>query len=637
MKSHTIIGTAGHIDHGKTTLVRALTGINTDRLKDEQTRGMTIDIGFAHWQNSVTIIDVPGHERFIRNMVAGVSTIDYFLFVIAADDGIMPQTIEHLDILNVFNIRNGLVAITKIDMVDQEWLTLVQTEVRELFNRYHLPHVQIFPVSSTTGTGIDKLKNAIQASIGQLQDSIDNKPFRMAIDRSFTMKGFGTIVTGTVLSGSVEKGEQISLLPHQRQVVIRGMQRHIQDVDSVGKGDRAAINLQGIAKDEITRGDQLVSPDTLIPVKDFIGQMHTVSKLPYKIKNNCKVTVHSGTAVRNGRLFWYDEEKYLVENRRYHIRTILSRSMPVTRNDAYLIRLHSPVITLGGGMIFEVMPANPAILRKEWQSSFSVLQSDQINDLIEYFVKSSNYTPVSDTILKTKLFENTDTLHQAIKQLTNAGKIIRFVRKGTPCYLHNTIIEEVSETICTFLKQYHVKNPDRSGANMQELLTETGYNWFDSDLTDFIIQRLVKQGQLKRMESTYALPAFKAKQNENFHTLKEKIAAMYHDAAFSPPSIEELAGKLELKPQEISNVCKSLERENVLIYIRIFYLHTDIFNKLIAFIKRHFQSHTTLNVIDLKNYLNTSRKYTIPVLEYLDLKQYTQRRGDLRIAGNLLN
>jgi selenocysteine-specific elongation factor len=636
MKKHTIIGTAGHIDHGKTSLIKALTGIDTDRLKDEKERGMTIDLGFAHWKDSITIIDVPGHERFIRNMVAGVSMIDFFLFVIAADDGIMPQTIEHLEILKFFNIRNGIFIITKIDLVEQEWLELVVSEVNSLLETYNLSNLPLFKVSTISMDGISDLTETILKSLTLLKDIGDNKPFRMSIDRSFTMKGFGTVVTGTVLNGSIGKGEQTELLPQGRLVTIRGMQSHSYNVEAVKKGDRAAINLQGISKGEITRGDQLVARNTLAPVTEFLGIIHTVCKIPLQVKNNCKISVHSGTAVRTGKVYWYDPNKYLTEQSTLHIKVKLDQPLVVTRGDAFLIRLHSPIETLGGGTIYEVMPSNQTSLKKEWHSCFSTLKSPEIEDIIEYYIKSSGFKPLSLSMLIAKTFESTQHLHKILQNLLQTGNIVEFKSKGQRLFLHAEITEKIMIKISTFLKEYHQTFPDKAGVNLQEISRGTGFTWLGLDIMETLIDTMLKIKSIKREESYYSLSTFTFGIDENFQSVRKDLVNIFLDASFQPPLLDELVLKIGLTKQEITTLCKSLERENILINIRSFYLHRDAWQGLLSFLQNYFKTHDFLPVSDLKNFLKTSRKYTIPIFEYLDVKQYTMRKGDLRIAGKSL-
>ena len=382
MKKHTIIGTAGHIDHGKTAVIRALTGIDADRLKEEKERGITIDIGFAYWKNDVTILDVPGHEKFIRNMVAGVSTIDLFLLVIAADDGIMPQTVEHLDILNFFNIRDGIVILNKIDLVDEEWLSLVEEDIHALLKKYDLDTISIVNVSALTNKNIDTLRELIERKIEEQTEIISTQPFRLFVDRSFTIKGFGTVVTGTMLSGILKKSEDIKVLPQGITKRVRGLQVHGKETDMVKTGDRAAINLQGISKVQISRGDALVKDNTLPGSSEFIGSLRTVSNIQPRINNRSKVRVYVGTAERIGQLIWFENNKYLEKGSDYHVRVKLDTPLAIARNDAFLIRLHSPLVTLAGGRVVEINPPKIQHKSTEWKRYFEIMASSEYEDII---------------------------------------------------------------------------------------------------------------------------------------------------------------------------------------------------------------------------------------------------------------
>jgi len=303
LKRHYVIGTAGHIDHGKTSLVKQLTGKNTDWLQEEIKRGMTIDLGFAFLGDDITIIDVPGHERFVRNMVAGVSTIDLVLFVIAADDSVMPQTLEHLDILKLLQIRQGIIVITKIDLVEDEWVELVIEDVKDMLKGTFLENAPIVPVSNETGKGIDEVKKIIFELLVKAEERQDKGIFRLPIDRVFTMKGFGTVVAGTVLSGSLTLDQMVELLPQKQKLRVRGLQIHEQDVKEVKIGDRAAINLAGIEKEAVDRGDVLAAPDSFRPTRFFDGKFYLLESAAKNLKNNARIRLNIGTPIRCPNIF----------------------------------------------------------------------------------------------------------------------------------------------------------------------------------------------------------------------------------------------------------------------------------------------------------------------------------------------
>ncbi|MEJ2545044.1 MAG: selenocysteine-specific translation elongation factor, partial [Calditrichaceae bacterium] len=356
MNDHIIIGMAGHIDHGKTALIKALTGIETDQHKEERERGITIDIGFAYWKNNITIIDVPGHEKFIRNMAAGVSALDLFLLVIAADDGIMPQTKEHLEILKFFGAEDGIVALNKIDLVDEEWQLLVQDEVRTFLNNHGFKNVPVVPVSAIKNKGIENLHNIISEKVSGIKKHVKDRPFRLNIDRSFSIKGFGSVVTGTILSSKVKPGDNITLLPINKSVKVRGIQVHQADIEAALAGQRAAINITGVEKDDLPRGTVLVEENSLVPSTTFLAEISTIKNLKYKLKKHSKVHIHIGTQELLGKIFWFEDDLYLQENKTYYMHIKLSESGVAAPGDAILIRSFSPVTTIAGGKVLYIDP-----------------------------------------------------------------------------------------------------------------------------------------------------------------------------------------------------------------------------------------------------------------------------------------
>ncbi len=352
---HKIIGTAGHIDHGKTELVKAITGTDTDRLKEEKERGLTIDLGFAFLSDDIAIIDVPGHEKFIKNMVAGVVGIDMALLVVAADDGIMPQTREHFDILRLLNIQKGIIAITKIDLVEKDWIELVESDIRELVKGSFLENAPVFKVSSVTGEGIHRLKEKIFEEIKKIKERDYNRPFRIPIDRSFTIRGFGTVVTGTVFSGKISKNSKVELLPQKRELRIRGIETHGKKVYTAKAGDRAALNIANIEKNEITRGDVLAEPGFFIPVYKIDCKLSLLKSAPVPLNNRARVRIHIGTKEGMGRVYFFDRnELYPGESSFAQLRSEVP--FITAREDRFIIRRYSPPITIGGGEILDPYP-----------------------------------------------------------------------------------------------------------------------------------------------------------------------------------------------------------------------------------------------------------------------------------------
>jgi len=637
MKKHTIIGTAGHIDHGKTALIRTLTGIDTDRLKEERERGITIDIGFAYWRDEVTIIDVPGHEKLIRNMVAGVSTIDFFMLVIAADDGIMPQTIEHLDILNFFNIRDGIVIINKIDLVDQDWLELIIDEVKSLLDKYNLGGLPLVTVSALTGENIDRLKELVDDKIRAQTESQSTQPFRLAVDRSFTIKGFGTVVTGTVLGGSLKKGAEVEIIPKQRKVKVRGIQAHVKDVDMVIKGFRAAVNLQGISKEDIVRGDMIAEPDTMTPVNEFIGKMRTVSRLPLKISNRSRIHTYVGTVERTGQLIWFDSVKFLEQDMTYHVRIKLDTPIAAVNHDAFLVRLHSPVLTLAGGQILEINPPKIRHKDEEWKTHFSVMAEGDYIDKIETIISKSYLVPVTYVILSQKLFQPVDTIKSYIQVLLTKSKVRQLDIKGQEHFVHEDNFIQLLHVIENFIKEFHRRNPLKAGVNQQELTTAVGKKWIAPELIEAAIKKLIHSNRIKSIHNLLALKDFEIKISKDTDQTISEILNRIRSARFAPPDQAKLAEEIDIPLEELKSLTSMLANKKQLILVnRQFYLHQEIWQELIAYLQKYFSQDNEMPVSTLKDFIQTTRKYAIPIFEFLDAEGYTERAGDVRKRGNRL-
>jgi selenocysteine-specific elongation factor len=637
MKKHTIIGTAGHIDHGKTAVIKALTGIDADRLKEEKERGITIDIGFAYWKDNVTILDVPGHEKFIRNMVAGVSTVDFFLLIIAADDGIMPQTIEHLDILNFFNIKDGIVILNKIDLVDDEWLSLIEDDVINLLKKYHLENLPVVKVSAVTNINIENLRDIIELKIENQPEVETTQPFRLLVDRSFTIKGFGTVVTGTVLSGTLKKGEDIEILPQEIKKKVRGLQAHGNDTELVSLGDRAAVNLQAISKLEITRGDVLVRDETMLNTIEFIGTMRTVSNFNLKIGNRSKIRVYVGTAERIGQLIWFEDKKFLEKESEYHVRIKLNVPLAVARNDAFLIRLHSPVVTLAGGRVIEINPPNILHQGDEWIPYFERMASNDYSKIINTIITKSNLEPVSDVFLQKKLFEQDKIITKAIENLKKQKKIRTIKIKGLDHYVSETSFGKLADKIEQSISDFHKKHPYLPGLNHQELFTSSGYSWVRPDIFDAAIKKLLNSNILKLDQNYYSLNSFSIQVSRDIDVAQNEILKMLRDSKYSPGTISEVAQKIDMPQNEVQSIINILVKNQKLINInRDIFIELTIWEDLLSFLRDYFDDQKEMPVTSLKEFINTTRKYAIPIFEYLDSQGYTLRAGDVRKKGHKL-
>jgi selenocysteine-specific elongation factor len=637
MKKHTIIGTAGHIDHGKTALIKALTDIDTDRLKEEKERGITIDIGFAYWKEDVTIIDVPGHEKFIRNMVAGVSTIDFFILVIAADDGIMPQTIEHLDILKFFNIKDGIVVINKIDLVDEEWLALITDEISNLLDKYELENLPIVQVSSIKGINVDKFKVIVEEKIENHDKSVISRPFRLLIDRSFSIKGFGTVVTGTVLSGTLNTGDDIQILSSGFETKVRGLQEHTTSVKSVQVGDRAAVNLQNIPKEGVGRGDVLVKPNTLTAITEFTGLIHSVSKVPIKIKNRCRVRVHIGTSERLGKLLWFDDVNTLEPDKNYHVRIQLESPVAAARNDAILVRLHSPLITLAGGKVLEINPPKLKKSDSSWLQYFENMKSDNLVQITETIIKNEKLQPVSFNKLQNKLFEESDIISTTLSTLNNKKKLKSLSLKGTEQYIHADNFNAFADEVMQFITNFHKEYPHKPGTNLQEIIGGFKRRKIETEVFELTLRKLINSETITLNQNIYALKGFKIQVSKDTNAAKTELLNILDKAMYECPAPDEMAEKMEISKNEIYSLIQLLTTENQIIQVNnVYFVHIKNWDKLLIFLRIHFDNNKEIEVSHLKEFVKTSRKYVIPLFEFLDSQDITRRVGNAREKGNSL-
>ncbi|MBN2423648.1 MAG: selenocysteine-specific translation elongation factor [Calditrichaceae bacterium] len=629
MKNHTIIGMAGHIDHGKTAIIRALTGIETDRLKEEQERKITIDIGFAYWKKNVTIIDVPGHEKFIRNMVAGVNAVDLFLLVIAADDGIMPQTLEHLDILKFFNIKDGVIALNKTDLVDHEWLSMVKVEISELIEAYGLNNIPIIPVSAVKSEGIEQLNKAIADKISALSYKPVQQPFRLNVDRSFSAHGFGTVVTGAVLSDKIIVEQRVTILPDNKTVKVRGIEVHQTQTNEAVQGQRAAINLAGINAEEICRGKVLTAPGSLESCRELLAVIRTSKYLKLSPKKFGQVRIHLGTSELTGNINWFEEDKRWQADQEYHVHIKLSEQGVAVPGDPVLIRNISPVHTLAGGKILLTNP--PGIKNKDnLKAWFSKLSSDVVADKILCLMEMRGLKTASLSDLQKNFFLDEDLLSNEIDNLVERKLVIMNPVNNEQVLFLGKNLEQAMALIRD--KILSKKEAGGEGYSLNELKQSFVPKFMDEHYLTLALKDCVGKGILFEKDQNYYLddPAKNEKEINNLN----KIANKYLDCRFTAPALEELAAELAMNPADIKRITGKLAQDGKLISIGgKYYLHHQVFTELIQFLRDYFVQYKEIDISRLKEYTGSTRKYLIPLLEYLDRQRYTDRTGDLRKKG----
>ncbi|HAM52038.1 MAG TPA: selenocysteine-specific translation elongation factor [Nitrospiraceae bacterium] len=615
-----ILGTAGHIDHGKSSLVKALTGTDPDRLKEEKERGITIDLGFADLSYpdglTVGIVDVPGHERLVRNMLAGAGGIDLVLLVIAADEGIMPQSREHLAICNLLNIKSGIVAITKADLVEKDWLDLVAEEVRNFVKGTFLDGAEMVPVSSKTGYNLDLLTDKIRAAALAVEPKPVNEIVRLPIDRVFTMKGFGTVVTGTLFSGSLSVEESVEILPSGLTSKVRGLHSHGRSLQTVYAGQRVAINLQGIDKEALKRGDVVVTPKTIVPTQIIDARIKLLKDSPL-LKSKSSVHLHMTTSETIARIIFYDHEE-LKPGDSCYCQLRLNDPVVAFSGDRFVVRRFSPVITIGGGTVLDPSPARRT--RREGIADLEILENGTLQEKIATKVKKSGLRGADSSTIMGWVKAEIPTIEDSIKQLKKQAILIQLDTK----LFHRAIYDALSLKIRETLSDFHKRNPLSPGMPKEELRT---YTRISSEIWNNLVASLnalvVDRDIVRLRDFTIA--------SSDADASSQKVLQALEKAKFQPPSKEELAGALSISPKAISDILKLMTTEGKLIRINdSLHIPSSVYQELLSLLRIFFAKQPTMTVAEFRDILSTSRKYALPFLEYLDSHKITLRVGDVR-------
>ena len=620
---YVVLGTAGHIDHGKSTLVKALTGTDPDRLKEEKERGITIDLGFANLDYpeaglTVGIVDVPGHERLIRNMLAGAGGIDIVLLVIAADEGVMPQSREHLQICELLKISRGLVALTKADMVEEDWLELVAGEAREFVKGSFLEGAPVIPVSAKSGLNIDLLKEKIKESALQVKEKQTGGLFRLPVDRVFTLKGFGTVVTGTALSGTVRAEEIVQILPKGIETKIRGLQSHGKPVKEAYAGQRVALNLQGVEKDELERGDVVVSPGRFQPVSAMDVKIELLPGAP-AIKSGSRVHFHLGTSEQVARVVLYDKQE-LKGGESSYAQMRLSGPVVAQGMDRFVIRRFSPLETMGGGPVLDPSPGR----RKKSMGlgDLEIYEKGTLKEKLSRKIMGSGLKSISKAELEGWIRAGVKEIEQALAELQKEKTVIPV---GDSAFVHSTVFASFRQAAMNLAGRFHQKNPLRPGMPREELRAElrTEQKVFSGLLP--LVAELTAEKDAVRLASFQAALSGKDEQ------LKEKIIKELEPAGFQPPEKSELAKKLSLDEKRLTDVLRLMDKEGALVRINdSLYLPDSVYQRMISLLKEFFAKKPEMAVSEFRDVLGTTRKYALPYLEYLDSHKLTMRVGDLR-------
>lgn len=625
-----IIGTAGHVDHGKTRLIKALSGIDTDRLEEEKKRGITIELGFAHIPNdagyNIGVIDVPGHEKFIKNMLAGIGGIDFVLFVVAADEGIMPQTREHFEILQALGIDDGIIAITKTDMVDEEWLELVQEDIRDYVEGSFLEGKPMIPVSAKSGENIDLLKEEIIRKCDRESKRIEApEMFRLPVDRVFTKSGFGTVVTGTLMDGTCSLNDEVHVFPEETPAKIRGIQTYGNDVEQAVAGQRTAINLSGVRKEDIRRGDVIAAKSAVSVTGMLDVKLKIFDSSERMVLNNSRVHLYCGSKEVLTKVILMDRDALSAGEEAY-VQFRLEEPIAVRRGDRFIIRFYSPIITIGGGQILDAVPEKHKRNRENVLEGFRMLESGNISDI--FVLKTGGHKFYSKELLLQELGMLPETGNREIERCIEEGKLVE-LEDGT--ILAASKFQMMTDRLIQLLQEYHESNPLAEGMPKQELQSRLRDTWHiqEDKIILGAVHRLMNLGTLMDCGKTVSMQGFEAVLTPEQEKLKERIAGIYKDAGIEIPKNDEIYA-LDSDKRVINAIFDRLYKEGVLVKVDPSYnISQEGWNRVAA-AARTAGAEGSFVLADFRDTLNTSRKYASVYLAALDRAGITVFDGERR-------
>lgn len=628
-KKNIIVGTAGHIDHGKTTLIRALTGRNTDRLKEEQNRGISIELGFTHFDLTdelrVGIIDVPGHEKFIKNMLSGVCGMDMIVLVVAADEGIMAQTKEHLDILNLIGLKNGIIALTKCDLVDRDWIELVKLDIADEMEGTFLENAKIIEVSSTENTGIDELKEEIKRIVDTLPDKDLSSNPRLYVDRSFSITGFGTVVTGTLISGTFNLDDEILIYPSNKITKIRNLQVHDSNVPTAYAGQRVAINLANVKKEDVPKGSVLVPNNTFTESSIIDVKLKTVN-LPFEITNRTRFHLYLGSSEVLCRAILLEDE-VLESNKEYIVQLRLEEPIISKRNDKFILRLFSPLYTIGGGYIID----SNAIKKKRF-NEYDIKNIKRLDgcDFKEYIYNYINR--FSDKFYLEKnhysfLSDSNKNISKLIDELIEENKIISFGINSDRLILSDKFVEKLIKQISEFIGDFHKKYPKRIGIS-KETIKSKFFDSLSGKIKNEFMNYLISD-RFFVSDEYISLLDFKVSLDDTDFKNIEIIKNKFNSDKFSIMNFEDF--NLNMSVEHFRELILYLISNKGVIKLDSGYMLKENYDSAVNMIKEFIVKKGAISVSDARDLLGSNRKSTMELLEFLDKEKITLRRENERI------
>jgi selenocysteine-specific elongation factor len=633
-KEHVIIGTAGHIDHGKSALVKALTGTDPDTLPEEKERGLTIELGFVfmdipEYEKKIVFIDVPGHEKFVKTMVAGASNVDAVLFIIAADEGISVQTREHFDILELLGVGEGIIALTKSDLVDADRLERVRAEVRAFIYGTFLESAPVIPVSSVTGAGLDDIKEALMAAGRRVRKRDDCGYFRLPVDRVFVVQGFGTVIAGTVLSGEIKTGDRIEILPERIEAKVRGIQVHKAKRDISGLGKRTALNLHDIDKELLRRGQCAIMPGLIAPATRIDARLRLLKQAPKELKMRDRIRLHIGTDEVIARVILLEKDK-LLPGESMLAQFVLESPTAAFYKDRFIIRTFSPLNTIGGGEVLDIAP--PRHKRFDAAALAGIRRFEgALEDAVEqFFMKTPDKSRTAEDAA-VGLWTDRRAVRDVIQKLLNAGRLKKILSERDERYVAAEVWPALLEKIQAAVKKYFAANPHRPFMPLADLRSHLVRD-ADEPMFKAAVEELAVNGAVIRKEGALTLPGFEARLQAKDQELADRVEAIFGKAGYEPPLEEDVCRELRLPLNQFRKILGTLIKQGRLVRLdpKVTY-HRDAFEKAKASVLEYLRLRRTITISETKDILRVSRKYACAVLEFLDKSQITRRNGDVHM------
>ena len=630
---HLVVGTSGHIDHGKTTLVKALTGIDADRFAEEKARGITIDIGFAHYTddvgNEIAFVDVPGHERFVHNMLAGAAGMDAVLMVIAADGGVMPQTREHLHICDLLGIRQGLIALTRTDLVDEELLELCAEDVRETVQGTFLEDAPMVPVSSITGEGLPELRVELSRLSSRVQGHHTDHPFRLPVDRSFTLKGFGTVITGTVVAGKLHKDSAVTQYTKGEPLRIRGLQVHGRAVDEIEAGQRAAINLTGISKEDIQRGDQLAEPGSLLTSYLLNVELKLLDDIPRDLTQRTRIRLHLGTQEVIGRITLLEGDRFRAGETQL-IQLRLEKEVSPRFGDRFIIRNYSPIVTLGGGRVIDPAPYKSRRLKGGLAERLKLLAGDDEPALVEQviYLQGNRGVKAREGFIRTGM--SAKQFDRAIAGLSSQGKIFN-MDPAEKKYMHESTVDRIGGFTKRILSAHHKAHPERDGMSRAELAGKMSALFTDKEV-GALLGRLAKKEVIEQDAQIFRLGGHEKSISGQQEELLARFVEVIEAGDLMPPRKTALFEASGVDTKTGMRLVKLGVHEKRLVRVKDdLYYTPKVLAGIEGRLRQYLKEHGEITVIDFKDLTGVTRKHAVDLLEHFDSARVTLRLENHRV------